>query len=91
MKDNIKANFIISLATNEFLVFQSHRVRRKYEISAENGRLFLEFLRNLNFPRFSLNIKFTILLFSETIENFLKKSEKSPRISQTIEKSENRR
>ena len=70
----------------EFLVSQSHRVRRKYEISGENGKIFLEFLRNLNFLRFSLNIKFLILSFSETIENFLNKSEKSPRISQKIEK-----
>ena len=70
----------------EFLVSQSHRFRRKYEISGENGRRLLEFVRNLKFLRFSLNIKFLILKFSETIENFLKKSEKSPRISKKIEK-----
>ena len=69
----------------EFLVFQFHRVWRKYEISEENRDFFLEFVRNLKFLRFSLNIKFLILEFSETIENFLKKSEKSPRISQKIE------
>ena len=45
----------------EFLVSQSHRFRRKYDISGENGRRLLEFVRNLKFLRFSLNIKFLIL------------------------------
>ena len=45
----------------EFLVSQSHRVWRKYEISEKNGRLFLEFLKNLKFLRFPLNIKLFIL------------------------------
>ena len=45
----------------EFLVSQSHRVRRKYKISVEIGRLFSEFVRNMKFLRFSLNIKFLIL------------------------------
>ena len=54
-KSRISAIFL------EFLVSQSHRFRRKYEISGENGRLFLEFWRNLTFLRFFLNIKFLIL------------------------------
>ena len=71
-KSRISAIFL------EFLVSQSHRFRRKYEVSGENGKLFFEFLRSLNFLRFYLNIKFLILEFSETIKNFLKKSENLP-------------
>ena len=36
----------------EFLVSQSHRVRRKYEISEDNGRLYSQIVRNLKFLRF---------------------------------------
>ena len=55
LKSRVSAIFL------EFLVPQSHRVRRKYEISGENETFFLEFVRNLKFLRFSLNIKFLIL------------------------------
>ena len=36
----------------EFLVSQSHRVRRKYEISGKNGRLFSNFKKSELSPLF---------------------------------------
>ena len=55
LKSRVSAIFL------EFLVSQFYRVRRQYEISGENETFFLEFVRNLKFLRFSLNIKFLIL------------------------------